>query len=118
MTTWQVHNSLLLARLSIKHIVEYLSEMEAILQLDGARTVQQITSLESATPTTSTTVTDSKALASSGADSKSSNHVSDSKNKSADGIKAVPKASMSISNPDLDTLANQRVGAAGKETTK
>lgn len=50
-TTWQVHNALLLIKLALKHFLENLSEMEAILQLDGAKTVQQITSLEGGTAT-------------------------------------------------------------------
>ena len=49
--TWQVHNALLIIRLSLKHIQEHHSETEAILQLDGSMTIPQITSLEDKTET-------------------------------------------------------------------
>ena len=50
-TTWRVHNALLIIRLTLKYILENQSEAEAILQLDGSATIPQIVSLEEMTQT-------------------------------------------------------------------
>ena len=115
-TTWQAHNALLLTRLSLKHILENLSEMEAILQLDGAKTVQQITSLESATspppPLRPPEPPDSASV-----DGIRSRTESGGIRSQESGDQTVSSSLTSISNPDLDSLANQTVGSAEREAT-
>ena len=44
--TWQIHNALLILRVSLKYILQNMSEEDVILQLDGNMTVPQIASLE------------------------------------------------------------------------
>ncbi len=132
-TTWQVHNALLLTRISLKHFLENLSEMEAILQLDGAKTVQQITSLESATPTSATPTGATPTSASVSADSSKvvpksamgrvngSEMASGSEvgvvRASASGgqvVSGVSGSLASVSGSDLDLMACQAAGVAGR----
>ena len=116
-STWQVHNALLLTRLSVKHFLEKLSEMEAILQLDGAKTVQQITSLESHTPSLATpsSATETSSLGRNAEASQSSGQpsgVNDSQSSSS-GVSAVqgdPGLLPRVTGSDLDSLASQAAG--------
>jgi len=114
-TTWQVHNSLLLTKLALKHILEHLSEVEAILQLDGAQTVRQITSLEKALPTSP---------ASSSASTSAQATAEDRGSGKAGGL-AVSLSGPSpltghrhhqvqVLSPDLNSLASQAAGFAGE----
>ena len=115
--TWQVHNALLLSRLSLKHLLENLSEMEAILQLDGAKTVHQITSLETASPLV---VTESYSSSSANQQNSQlkSNHAKNSQAESNSVSDVTDQDSsdkgVSISHPDLDLLASQTAGVANR----
>ena len=125
-TTWQVHNSLLLTKLALKHILENLSEVEAILQLDGAQTVRQITSLEKAPPTSPPTSSSVATIAQATADDRTkssrpipanggptrSGHASSSSNDHRQHQHS--QQLLRVSSPDLNALASQTVGAAGK----
>lgn len=114
-STWQVHNALLLTRLCIKHFLEKLSEMEAILQLDGAKTVQQITSLESHTPSIATpsSATETSSMGRNAEASLSSGQLSDVKDPQSPPSSAVQGDSgllPRVTGSDLDTLASQAAG--------
>ena len=89
--------------------------MESILQLDGAKTVQQITSLEGATPTNATPTA--------GAASNSLSRVSLSPVEGVQGSgvggadvtlrdQAVSGSISRVTHSDLDTLASQAAGVA------
>lgn len=54
--TWHVHNALLIIRLILKYMLEYQSEAEAILQLDGSTTIPHIIPLEETTHTQTVSV--------------------------------------------------------------
>ena len=106
----------------LKHILENLSEVEAILQLDGAKTVQQITSLENPSSSSTSSVADNTAeerLTSKGSDS---SRVSVNQCQLV-GTGAVTKnhnhqgrlQDFPASIPYLDTLASQAAGLADKQ---
>ena len=112
-TTWQMHNALLLMRLALKHFLENLSEMEAILQLDGAKTVQQITSLEGgATPTSLS------AGSAHGGDMKPDSDGIRGSQTASGGVSGVKESELSnqavaaVSSSDLDSLASKAAGVA------
>ena len=96
--------------------------MEAILQLDGTKTVQQITSLESHTPTmptpSSSTEEDAKVSEGNkreslvGAQERSRGPVADSRDEIAPGpqMQVSDQAQMQVSDSDLDSLASKAAG--------
>ena len=97
--------------------------MEAILQLDGAKTVQQITSLEvtlpsssKATPSSSTATPNSSLVnrtdIHSESDQVNSQTESDSVRNQSSTDQTISGSLTSISNPDLDLLASQTAGVA------
>ena len=113
-TTWQVHNSLLLTKLVLKHILEHLSEVEAILQLDGAQTVRQITSLEKALPTSPTSSSASTSAQVTAEDRSSGRAGSAASLSGRSPLSSHRHPQVRVSSPDLNSLASQAAGFAGK----
>ncbi len=116
-----MHNALLLTRLSLKHILENLSEMEAILQLDGAKTVQQITSLESHTPSTTTSAMPTSATDSGSVDRTPAEPCAENSQAASSGVSESMLRDQAVSAPftrvtgsDLDSLASQTAGVGGR----